>query len=72
MEHCQMELDDLPDDIEELKDIISYQREMIIGLNEEVANLRHDLIMSQNEDLISSLKIKKNQPWKKKQSNRVG
>lgn len=61
-----MELDDLPDDIEELKDIISYQREMIIGLNEEVANLRHDLIMSQNEDLISSLKIKKNQPWKKK------
>ena len=61
-----MEPDDLPDDIEELKDIISYQREMIIGLNEEVANLRHDLIMSQNEDLISSLKIKKNQPWKKK------
>ena len=61
-----MELDDLPNDIEELKDIISYQREMIIGLNEEVANLRHDLIMSQNEDLISSLKIKKNQPWKKK------
>ena len=61
-----MELDDLPDDIEELKDIISYQREMIIGLNEEVANLRHDLIISQNEDLISSLKIKKNQPWKKK------
>mgnify|MGYP001220423637 CR=1 len=61
-----MELDDLPDDIEELKDIISYQREMIIGLNEEVANLRHDLIMSQNEDLISSLKIKKSQPWKKK------
>ena len=57
-----MELDDLPNDIEELKDIILYQRDVIIGQNEQIANLKHDLIMSQNEDLISSLK----KPWKKK------
>jgi len=57
-----MELDNLPDDIAELKDIILYQRDLILAQNEEIAKLKHNLMMSQNEDLIISLK----NPWMKK------
>ena len=55
-----MEKNDLPNDIDELKDIILYQREVLVGLNKQIDELKVEIDLSQSDNFIVSKNIWEN------------
>ena len=55
-----MEKNDLPNDIDELKDIILYQREVLVGLNKQIDELTVEINLSQSDNFIVSKNIWEN------------
>tara|TARA_R100000008_G_C3585647_1_gene172035 strand:- start:1845 stop:2018 length:174 start_codon:yes stop_codon:yes gene_type:complete len=55
-----MKKNDLPDDINELKDIILYQREVLVGLNKQIDELKVEIDLSRSDNFIVSKNIWEN------------
>jgi hypothetical protein len=55
-----MKKNDLPDDINELKDIILYQREVLVGLNKQIDELKVEIDLSHSNNFTVSKNIWEN------------
>ena len=55
-----MKKHDLPDDINELKDIILYQREVLVGLNKQIDELKVEIDLSHSNNFTVSKNIWEN------------
>ena len=55
-----MKKNDLPDDINELKDIILYQREVLVGLNKQIDELKVEIDLSHSDNFTVSKNIWEN------------